>query len=72
MVRVLVSVPTDGAGNGSVTKLVNNMISLSLNLLLGEALALGVKAGVDLKTLVDVIQNSSGAKHARPRYSPTV
>jgi 3-hydroxyisobutyrate dehydrogenase len=50
-----------GAGNGSVTKIVNNMISLSLNLLLGEAMALGVKAGVDLATLVDVIQNSSGA-----------
>jgi 3-hydroxyisobutyrate dehydrogenase len=49
-----------GAGNGSVTKLVNNMISLSLNMLLGEALSLGVKAGVDLETLVEVIQGSSG------------
>ena len=49
-----------GAGNGSVTKLVNNMISLSLNMLLGEALTLGVKAGVDLETLVEVIQGSSG------------
>ena len=28
-----------------MTKLVNNMISLSLNMLLGEALSLGVKAG---------------------------
>jgi len=43
-----------------VTKLVNNMISLSLNMLLGEALSLGVKAGVELETLVDVIQSSSG------------
>lgn len=50
-----------GSGTGSATKLVNNMISLSLNILLGEALALGVKAGVDLSTLVDVIQSSSGA-----------
>lgn len=48
-------------GTGSATKLVNNMISLSLNMLLGEALTLGVKAGVDLATLVDVIQSSSGA-----------
>lgn len=49
------------SGAGSATKLVNNMISLSLNVLLGEALALGVKAGVDLATLVDVVQSSSGA-----------
>ena len=49
------------SGTGSATKLVNNMISLSLNILLGEALALGVKAGVDLGTLVDVVQSSSGA-----------
>ncbi|MCC7368616.1 MAG: NAD(P)-dependent oxidoreductase [Chloroflexi bacterium] len=49
------------SGTGSATKLVNNMISLSLNMLLGEALALGVKAGVDLATLVDVVQSSSGA-----------
>lgn len=49
------------SGAGSATKLVNNMISLSLNILLGEALALGVKAGVDLATLVDVVQSSSGA-----------
>jgi 3-hydroxyisobutyrate dehydrogenase-like beta-hydroxyacid dehydrogenase len=49
------------SGTGSATKLVNNMISLSLNMLLGEALALGVKAGVDLGTLVDVVQSSSGA-----------
>ena len=48
-------------GAGSATKLVNNMISLSLNVLLGEALALGVRAGVELETLVDVIQSSSGS-----------
>ncbi|MDP8925289.1 MAG: NAD(P)-dependent oxidoreductase [Chloroflexota bacterium] len=48
-------------GAGVATKLVNNMISLSLNMLLGEALTLGVKAGVELTTLVDVIQSSSGA-----------
>jgi 3-hydroxyisobutyrate dehydrogenase len=49
------------SGAGAATKLVNNMISLSLNVLLGEALALGVRAGVELGTLVDVIQSSSGA-----------
>jgi 3-hydroxyisobutyrate dehydrogenase len=49
------------SGAGAATKLVNNMISLSLNILLGEALSLGVKAGVELSTLVDVIQSSSGS-----------
>jgi 3-hydroxyisobutyrate dehydrogenase-like beta-hydroxyacid dehydrogenase len=50
-----------GLGAGSATKLVNNMISLSLNMVVGEALTLGVKAGVDLATLAEVIQGSSGA-----------
>jgi 3-hydroxyisobutyrate dehydrogenase len=59
-----------GAGNGAVTKIVNNMISLSLNVLLGEALALGVKAGVDLGTLVDVVQNSSGATRKLGSHYP--
>lgn len=59
-----------GIGNGAVTKLVNNMISLSLNLLLGEALTLGVKAGVDLETLVDVVQNSSGATRKLGSHYP--
>lgn len=49
------------SGAGSVTKLVNNMIALGLNALLGEALTLGVKAGVELETLTHVISKSSGA-----------
>src|SRR5688572_21937365 len=49
------------SGAGAATKLVNNMISLSLNVLLGEALALGVRAGVELETMVEVIQSSSGS-----------
>jgi len=49
------------SGAGAATKIVNNMISLSLNILLGEALSLGVRAGVELSTLVDVIQSSSGS-----------
>lgn len=48
------------SGAGSITKLVNNMISLSLTHLLGEALTLGVKAGVDLAVLTSVISKSSG------------
>ena len=59
-----------GSGAGSATKLVNNMISLSLNILLGEALALGVRSGVELSTLVDVIQSSSGATWKLGNNSP--
>lgn len=47
-------------GAGTTTKLVNNMISLAVSSLIGEALILGVKAGVDLEVLVDVISKSSG------------
>lgn len=47
-------------GSGTVCKLCNNLISLSLGILLAEALTLGVKAGVELKTLTDVISGSSG------------
>lgn len=60
------------SGAGAVTKLVNNMISLALNTILGEALTLGVKAGVDLKTLTEVISKSGGATwkmdHVYPKF----
>jgi 3-hydroxyisobutyrate dehydrogenase len=47
-------------GSGSVCKIVNNLISLGVAVLLAEALTLGVKAGVDMKTLFEVISRSSG------------
>ncbi len=56
--RIIYCGPT---GSGMVCKLCNNMLSLGIGLLNAEALTLGVKAGVDLKTLVDVISSSSGA-----------
>ena len=49
-----------GIGTGTTTKVVNNMIALAVSSLVGEALILGVKAGVDLKTLTDTISNSTG------------
>ena len=48
-------------GNGSVCKICNNLMSMGIGVLLAEALTLGVKAGVDLATLADVIANSSGS-----------
>jgi len=49
------------SGAGMICKLCNNMINLSLGVLLAEALTLGVKAGMDLNTLVEVISKSTGA-----------
>ena len=48
-------------GAGSVCKICNNLMSMGIGVLLSEALTLGVKAGVDLATLADVISHSSGS-----------
>ena len=47
-------------GNGMVCKICNNLVSMGTGVLLTEALTLGVKGGVDLAVLSDVIANSSG------------
>lgn len=47
-------------GMGNVAKLVNNMIALTNMQVAYEGLVLGVKAGMDPQTLVDVIRASSG------------
>ena len=47
-------------GSGAVCKICNNLLSMGTGVLLAEALTLGVKAGVDLGILADVITNSSG------------
>ncbi len=57
-------------GAGSVTKLCNNITSFSIGVALDEALTLGVKAGVDLKILADVIGVSSGASNKLTRKHP--
>ena len=57
-------------GAGSVVKLCNNISSAGFGLVLTEALTVGVKAGVDLKTLVDVIGVSSGSASRLTRKMP--
>ena len=47
-------------GNGEIVKVVNNMLSATNRAVCAEGLALGVKAGVDFKILVDVISTSTG------------
>ncbi|MCS7207815.1 MAG: NAD(P)-dependent oxidoreductase [Dehalococcoidia bacterium] len=48
------------SGAGSVCKIVNNLISLSLNVLIGEAFTIGVKAGVPTRILYEAVTRSSG------------
>jgi 3-hydroxyisobutyrate dehydrogenase len=59
-------------GTGSVVKLCNNILGATAAVILSESLTLGVKAGVDLKTLADVIGASTGANfrlvNKFPRY----
>jgi 3-hydroxyisobutyrate dehydrogenase len=47
-------------GNGQVVKTVNNLLGGIQLVATAEALSMGVKAGVDLKLLADVISASSG------------
>ena len=59
-------------GAGSVVKLCNNILGATSAVILSESLTLGVKAGVDLKTLADVIGASTGSSfrlvNKFPRY----
>ena len=59
-------------GNGMVCKICNNLLSMGIGTLMAESLTLGVKAGVDLGVLADVIVNSSGGNRRLmekfPRY----
>lgn len=49
------------SGSGNVVKLVNNLLGLTNLAVLSEGMVLGVKAGVDVKTLYDFIRVSSGS-----------
>ena len=59
-------------GNGMVCKICNNTLGMGIGVLMTEVLTLGVKAGVDLAVLADVIANSSGGNRRLvekfPRY----
>jgi 3-hydroxyisobutyrate dehydrogenase-like beta-hydroxyacid dehydrogenase len=58
-------------GCGNIAKLVNNLISTCCNTITAEGLVLGVKAGIDLKKLWEVIKVSTGnnwsLEHGYPR-----
>jgi 3-hydroxyisobutyrate dehydrogenase-like beta-hydroxyacid dehydrogenase len=51
-------------GNGLAMKLVNNMLIQVNRVAVAEALVMGVKAGLDPRTIYDVVRVSTGTSHA--------
>lgn len=54
----------DVAGQGQAAKVINNLMSATAIAITAEAMVLGVKAGLDPATLLDVVGTSSGANNA--------
>jgi len=52
------------AGLGQVVKLANNMLAAAAVFLTAEAMAMGVKAGVDANVMLDIINRSTGRNSA--------
>ncbi|MEZ5649956.1 MAG: NAD(P)-dependent oxidoreductase [Burkholderiaceae bacterium] len=50
-----------GIGAGQVMKLINNMVSSTIRMVTLEGVAMGVRNGIDLQTMTDVL-NSGGAR----------
>lgn len=55
------------AGSGNTIKAINNMLSTVNACALMEGLAVGLKAGLDMKAMADIIKASSGNSNAIPR-----
>jgi 3-hydroxyisobutyrate dehydrogenase-like beta-hydroxyacid dehydrogenase len=58
-------------GCGNVAKLVNNLMSLAINSISAEGFALGVKAGIDPQTLLEIISTSTGENWCAKQYPKT-
>lgn len=54
----------DTPGQSQVVKLVNNILSITAFVTSCEALSIGVKAGLDARTMIDVINTSTGRNSA--------
>ena len=57
-------------GSGVKSKLCNNLISISTHALIAEAMILGLKSGIDLKKLYEVLKNSSAYSKTLERVVP--
>ena len=58
-------------GCGSIAKLVNNLIALTCNSITAEGFVLGVKAGINPKTLWDIITVGTGNNWCLQQYPDT-
>lgn len=58
------------AGQAQVMKLANNLLSATAVAITSEAMALGVKAGLDARTMIDVINAGSGRNSATMEKFP--
>jgi 3-hydroxyisobutyrate dehydrogenase-like beta-hydroxyacid dehydrogenase len=47
-------------GNGQVYKLVNNMVAFNMGTVIHECLNVGLKAGLDMKMMLDVMEEGTG------------
>jgi 3-hydroxyisobutyrate dehydrogenase-like beta-hydroxyacid dehydrogenase len=59
-----------GPGSGQAVKLVNQLMISVIMLANAEALTLGVKAGVPLETMLEVIATSSGSNYLMQQWMP--
>jgi 3-hydroxyisobutyrate dehydrogenase-like beta-hydroxyacid dehydrogenase len=59
-----------GPGSGQALKLVNQLMISVIMVANAEALTLGVKAGVPLQTMLDVISTSSGSNYLLREWMP--
>lgn len=58
------------AGQGQLAKVINNLLGAASVAVVGEALALGVRGGLDPNLLLDVINSSSGRSSASQGVYP--
>jgi 3-hydroxyisobutyrate dehydrogenase-like beta-hydroxyacid dehydrogenase len=61
-----------GPGQGLAMKLVNNMLIQVNTVAIAEALVMGVKAGLDARTIYDVVRASTGTSLAFERRVPRI
>ena len=61
-----------GLGQGLAMKLVNNMLIQVNTVAVAEALVLGVKAGLDPRTIYDVVRASTGTSFAFENHVPKI
>jgi 3-hydroxyisobutyrate dehydrogenase len=59
-------------GTGSVVKLINNLLSLGNVALMCEAIVLGIKAGVNGRTLYEILSKSTGRSFALDYKLPNI